>query len=94
MVTMTANEVRLKAKSVIDSIEKMGEHERNSMPSAHFNEDYNRLLTAAKAAAPNVSDGAWPPEVETVFPLGGQRIPVRYAELASYVRQILGFVQE
>jgi len=82
-------QVRQKAKSFVESLERLTAKQREQAPSAHYAKDFNRLLELAKEAAPSVDPRVWPQPLEIVEHDMGEQVLARYAEIETYARQIL-----
>ena len=94
-MTVTADEMYSQVVGAKEALGKLSAKERQTHPSKHFGENYNRLLELSKEAMPNVDSRRWPQPVPFSAPhMGASCAVAGYADIDSYFGEILAILIE
>ena len=84
----TTGQMKQKAQGFVLAIDKMSDDAKKDHPSPQFGEDYNRLVTMVRMAAPELTN-LLPPDVEFNTYNYEKRTVQTYNEMCAYCHQII-----
>lgn len=89
----TKQQIRAKARAIVESINGMGAKEREKRPSAAFAGDYNELRSLAIAVEPTIEPVAPPAAEISDTEYGGKFVAQLYPELGTFANQIFHLLE-